>query len=300
MTDVTLEQNLAIKEAIEWGYEYHSNQLKELGYSHKVKDNEIEIYDKTGTFVGKSFLAKEKQVSTRTFEAATTVPSEIADLSNELLFDNISLGYTVRDIEKHLHESQLDNIHEPEEQAQQENPSMDASLTQEDRELSYKSKIPEKLLSPSQIKAGQDVNPLTQKFMASNSFFPPMTIAKNGNIILHCSSQDLKGNKEPSITPVEIVLTPKQAAVLVDTSIKCQFVENRQSKQPTPLNLATKNKMEESFYLGLKTVHPQLSISEAEKQYNKVYSLIEKELKEFRLESREQQKPVKNKASMEW
>ena len=96
-------------------------------------------------------------------------------------------------------------------------------------------------------------------------------------------------------------LTSKQAAILIDASIKQRFMENRQAKQPEPLNIAAKNKMEESFFTGLKNVHSQLTRKEAEKQYHQVYSLIEKELKELRSEPAiEKKNPIKKGFSMEW
>lgn len=78
-------------------------------------------------------------------------------------------------------------------------------------------------------------------------------------------------------------------------------MENRQAKQLEPLNIAAKNKMEERFFTGLKNVHPQLTRKEAEKQYQQVYSLIEKELKELRSEpAREKKNPTRKGFSMEW
>ena len=96
---LTLEETLKIKESIEWGYNYYTEELNQLGYTHQVKDNnELEVYDENGNFVGKSYLGKEGQTSTRKFEAAMEVPEQVAELSNQLLLIKISLGYSERDI----------------------------------------------------------------------------------------------------------------------------------------------------------------------------------------------------------
>ena len=96
---LSLEETLKIKESIEWGYNYYTEELNQLGYTHQVKDNnELEIYDESGNFVGKSYLEKEGQASTRKFEAAVKVPEQVEELSNQLLLIKISLGYSERDI----------------------------------------------------------------------------------------------------------------------------------------------------------------------------------------------------------
>ena len=96
---LSLEETLKIKESIEWGYNYYTEELNQLGYTHQVKDNnELEVYDESGNFVGKSYLEKEGQASTRKFEAAVKVPEQVEELSNQLLLIKISLGYSERDI----------------------------------------------------------------------------------------------------------------------------------------------------------------------------------------------------------
>lgn len=96
---LSLEETLKIKESIEWGYNYYTEELNQLGYTHHVKDNnELEVFDENGNFVGKSYLEKEGQASTRKFEAAMEVPEQVEELSNQLLLIKISLGYSERDI----------------------------------------------------------------------------------------------------------------------------------------------------------------------------------------------------------
>ena len=140
--------------------------------------------------------------------------------------------------------------------------------------------------------------------MVKNSFLPPMELAKNGQVQLYCSSEDLQNpisQDSQEIKPVVLEMTPKQAAVLVDASIKKQSMENRQSKQQLPLNLPVKSKMEESFFTSLKNVHPQLTRKEAERQYHEVYSMIEKELKDLRIAPAiERKTPQRKDFSMEW
>ena len=97
--ELTLEDNLKLKESIEWGFNYYTEELKELGYSHQVKDNnELEIFDEEGNFVGKSFLEKEGLITTRKFEATTGIQEQVAELSNQILALKITLGYIERDI----------------------------------------------------------------------------------------------------------------------------------------------------------------------------------------------------------
>ena len=137
--------------------------------------------------------------------------------------------------------------------------------------------------------------------MEKNNFFPPMELSKGGKVLLHCTSEDLKDDVSQENKPIVLKLTSKQAAVLIDASIKQRFMENRQAKHPEPLNIAAKNKMEESFSTGLKNVHPQLTRKETEKQYQQVYSLIEKELKELRPQPAIEKKiPPRKEISMEW
>lgn len=167
--------------------------------------------------------------------------------------------------------------------------------------IQLESPLPEKLLTPAQIREGKHQLPVKQEFMVNNNFIPPIEIAKDGKVLLHCTSEDLKAGLSQENKPVVLKLTSKQAAILIDASIKQRFMENRQAKQPEPLNIAAKNKMEESFFTGLKNVHSQLTRKEAEKQYHQVYSLIEKELKELRSEPAiEKKNPIKKGFSMEW
>ena len=164
--------------------------------------------------------------------------------------------------------------------------------------------LPEKLLTPAQIRERKQELPVKHSFMVNNSFIPPMELAKNGQVQIYCSSEDLQNpisQNSQEIKPVVLEMTPKQAAVLVDASIKKQSMENRLSKQQLPLNLPTKSKMEESFFTGLKNVHPQLTRKEAEKQYHETYSMIEKELKELRIAPAiEKKTPQRKGVSMEW
>lgn len=164
--------------------------------------------------------------------------------------------------------------------------------------------LPEKLLTPAQIRERKQELPVKHSFMVNNSFIPPMELAKNGQVQIYCSSEDLQNpisQNSQEIKPVVLEMTPKQAAVLVDASIKKQSMENRQSKQAVPLNLPAKSKMEESFFTGLKNVHPQLTRKEAEKQYHETYSMIEKELKELRIAPAiERKTPQRKDFSMEW
>ena len=97
--ELTLEDNLKLKESIEWGYNYYTEELNQLGYTHQAKDtNELEVYDEAENFVGKSYLEKEGQVTTRKFEATTEIPEQVAELSNQILALKITLGYIDRDI----------------------------------------------------------------------------------------------------------------------------------------------------------------------------------------------------------
>ena len=162
------------------------------------------------------------------------------------------------------------------------------------------SSLPEKLLTPAQIREGKHQLPVKQEFMENNSFFPPMERAKDGMVHLHCTTKDLSDGISLKNKSVVLKLTSKQAAVLIDASIKQRFMDNRQAKQPTPLNIAAKSKMEENFFTGLKTVHPQLTRKEADKQYHQVYSLIEKELKELRHEPVKQKSISRKSSGMEW
>lgn len=170
--------------------------------------------------------------------------------------------------------------------------------------IHLESNLPEKLITPAQIRERKQELPVKHSFMVNNSFIPPMELAKNGQVQIYCSSEDLQNpisQDSQEIKPVVLEMTPKQAAVLVDASIKKQSMDNRQSKQAVPLNLPAKSKLEESFFTGLKNVHPQLTRKEAEKQYHGVYSMIEKELKELRLEpAREKKILPKKDFSMEW
>ena len=168
-------------------------------------------------------------------------------------------------------------------------------------QLHLESTLPEKLLTPAQIREGTHQLPVKQEFMEKNNFFPPMELTKGGKVLLHCTTKDLNDGLSQKNTPIVMELTSKQAAVLIDASIKQRFMDNRQAKQPTPLNIAAKSKMEENFFTGLKSVHPQLTRQEADKQYHQVYSLIEKELKELRTEpAREKKIPPRKEVSMEW
>ena len=168
----------------------------------------------------------------------------------------------------------------------------------------YQSDLPEKLLTPAQVREGKQELPVKQSFMVKNSFLPPMELAKNGQVQLYCSREDLQNpisQDSQEIKPVVLEMTPKQAAVLVDASIKKQSMENRHSKQQLPLNLPVKSKMEESFFTGLKNVHPQLTRKEAERQYHEVYSMIEKELKDLRIAPAiERKTPQRKDFSIEW
>ena len=170
--------------------------------------------------------------------------------------------------------------------------------------LHLESDLPEKLLTPAQIRERKQELPVKHSFMVNNSFIPPMELAKNGQVQLYCSSEDLQNpisQNSQEIKPVVLEMTPKQAAVLVDASIKKQSMENRLSKQQLPLNLPAKSKMEESFFTGLKNVHPQLTRKEAERQYHEVYSMIEKELKDLRIAPAiERKTPQRKDFSMEW
>ena len=169
---------------------------------------------------------------------------------------------------------------------------------------SFQSDLPEKLLTPAQIRERKQELPVKHSFMVNNSFIPPMELAKNGQVQLYCSREDLQNpisQNSQEIKPVVLEMTPKQAAVLVDASIKKQSMENRLSKQQLPLNLPAKSKMEESFFTGLKNVHPQLTRKEAERQYHEVYSMIEKELKDLRIAPAiEKKTPQRKGVSMEW
>lgn len=167
-------------------------------------------------------------------------------------------------------------------------------------QLHLESSLPEKLLTPAQIREGKHQLPVKQEFMENNSFFPPMERAKDGMVHLHCTTKDLSDGISLKNKSVVLKLTSKQAAVLIDASIKQRFMDNRQAKQPTPLNIAAKSKMEENFFTGLKTVHPQLTRKEADKQYHQVYSLIEKELKELRHEPVKQKSISRKSSGMEW
>lgn len=167
-------------------------------------------------------------------------------------------------------------------------------------QLHLESTLPEKLLTPAQIREGKHQLPVKQEFMENNSFFPPMERAKDGMVHLHCTTKDLSDGISLKNKPVVLKLTSKQAAVLIDASIKQRFMDNRQAKQPTPLNIAAKSKMEENFFTGLKSVHPQLTRKEADKQYHQVYSLIEKELKELRHEPVKQKSISRKSSGMEW
>ena len=167
--------------------------------------------------------------------------------------------------------------------------------------IHLESNLPEKLITPAQIREGKQELPVKHSFMVNNSFIPPMELTQDGKVQLYCTSKDLQNPISQEIKPVVLQLTPKQATVLVDASIKKQSMDNRQSKQAVPLNLPTKSKLEESFFTGLKNVHPQLTRKEAEKQYHGVYSMVEKELKELRLEpAREKKILPKKDFSMEW
>lgn len=168
----------------------------------------------------------------------------------------------------------------------------------------YQSDLPEKLITPAQIREGKQELPVKHSFMVNNSFIPPMELTQDGKVQLYCSSEDLQNSisqDSQEIKPVVLEMTPKQAAVLVDASIKKQSMENRQSKQQLPLNLPVKSKMEESFFTSLKNVHPQLTRKEAERQYHEVYSMIEKELKDLRIAPAiERKTPQRKDFSMEW
>lgn len=165
----------------------------------------------------------------------------------------------------------------------------------------YQSDLPEKLITPAQIREGKQELPVKHSFMVNNSFIPPMELTQDGKVQLYCTSEDLQNPISQEIKPVVLQLTPKQAAVLVDASIKKQSMENRQSKQQLPLNLPVKSKMEESFFTSLKNVHPQLTRKEAERQYHEVYSMIEKELKDLRIAPAiERKTPQRKDFSMEW
>ena len=166
--------------------------------------------------------------------------------------------------------------------------------------IHLESSLPEKLLTPAQIREGKHQLPVKQEFMENNSFFPPMELAKDGMVHLHCTTKDLSDGISLKNKSVVLKLTSKQAAVLIDASIKQRFMDNRQAKQPTPLNIAAKSKMEENFFTGLKSVHPQLTRKEADKQYHQVYSLIEKELKELRHEPVKQKSISRKSSGMEW
>ena len=167
--------------------------------------------------------------------------------------------------------------------------------------IHLESNLPEKLITPAQIREGKQELPVKHSFMVNNSFIPPMELTQDGKVQLYCTSKDLQNPISQEIKPVVLEMTPKQAAVLVDASIKKQSMENRHSKQQLPLNLPAKSKMEESFFTGLKNVHPLLTRKEAERQYHEVYSMIEKELKELRSEpAREKKNPTRRGFSMEW
>ena len=170
--------------------------------------------------------------------------------------------------------------------------------------IHLESSLPEKLLTPAQIREGKHQLPVKHSFMVNNSFIPPMELTQDGKVQLYCSSEDLQNSisqDSQEIKPVVLEMTPKQAAVLVDASIKKQSMENRQSKQQLPLNLPVKSKMEESFFTSLKNVHPQLTRKEAERQYHEVYSMIEKELKDLRIAPAiERKTPQRKDFSMEW
>ena len=167
-------------------------------------------------------------------------------------------------------------------------------------QLHLESTLPEKLLTPAQIREGTHQLPVKQEFMEKNNFFPPMELTKGGKVLLHCTTKDLNDGLSQKNTPIVMELTSKQAAVLIDASIKQRFMDNRQAKQPTPLNIAAKSKMEVNFFTGLKSVHPQLTRKEAHKQYHQVYSLIEKELKELRHEPVKQKSISRKSSGMEW
>lgn len=166
--------------------------------------------------------------------------------------------------------------------------------------IHLESSLPEKLLTPAQIREGKHQLPVKQEFMENNSFFPPMERAKDGMVHLHCTTKDLSDGISLKNKSVVLKLTSKQAAVLIDASIKQRFMDNRQAKQPTPLNIAAKSKMEENFFTGLKSVHPHMTRKEAHKQYHQVYSLIEKELKELRHEPVKQKSISRKSSGMEW
>lgn len=166
--------------------------------------------------------------------------------------------------------------------------------------IHLESSLPEKLLTPAQIREGKHQLPVKQEFMENNSFFPPMERAKDGMVHLHCTTKDLSDGISLKNKSVVLKLTSKQAAVLIDASIKQRFMDNRQAKQPTPLNIAAKSKMEKNFFTGLKSIHPQLTRKEADKQYHQVYSLIEKELKELRHEPVKQKSISRKSSGMEW
>ncbi|MBQ7367946.1 MAG: hypothetical protein IJW57_12085 [Spirochaetaceae bacterium] len=95
---LTLEDNLRMKESMEWGFNYYTGELNQLGYTHQAKDNELEVYDEEGTLVGKSYLEKEGHVTSRKFEAITSVPPQVEELTNHLLLYQITMRSTERDI----------------------------------------------------------------------------------------------------------------------------------------------------------------------------------------------------------
>ena len=74
--------------------------------------------------------------------------------------------------------------------------------------------LPEKLLTPAQIREGTHQPPIKQEFMEKNNFFPPMELTKDGKVLLHCTSEDLKDSLSQENKPVILKLTSKQAAVL--------------------------------------------------------------------------------------
>ena len=94
--------------------------------------------------------------------------------------------------------------------------------------------------------------------------------------------------------------TKKVSELAVELSIESKELVNL-LKDMGFAGKSAKSKMEESFFTGLKNVYPHLTRKEAEKQYHGVYSMIEKELKELRLEpAREKKILPKKDFSMEW
>ena len=162
--------------------------------------------------------------------------------------------------------------------------------------------IPEKLCSIKEITTNTP-NPafsiLSPKFYQAAYFFPPMEL-KNNEIKIYCKASDFTEQGKSRIKKsnvnsesIELILNQKQAACLIDFAIKrASLHQKNNDMKSNKIIVAQRDKMSKIFDAEIKHRKPHSTLEERKEGYTTLYGIIERELKELRSVSKENNKEV--------